>query len=308
MSYANPLLTDRPVITDRVEAFPDDTKTMLLNRVSWGAILAGLAVALVLTVLLNVLGVGIGLSVLDPNNAANNPDPSSFSIDAAIWWTASGIFASFFGGLVAGRLYGAHRASTGGWHGIVVWSCTTLLLFYILTTGLAGIVGGTFNAVGSAVGGLGKAAASAAPGLAQAADPGGALSSGLQGQVRDLVNSNDPKDVQQSLTDYIRAGAQGDAAAQQQAKDKAVASVAKAANISPDEARTRLDQLQQRYQQAAEKAKQEAAQAAEAARKATSRAAIFGFVALMVGALAAFIGGAAGTPRRETTVTRGTRI
>lgn len=304
MSYTAvppPLGAATPAV-DRAEAYPDGTRTMLLNRVSWGAILAGLAVALVLTMLLNVLGVGIGLSVLDPNNAANNPDASSFSINAAIWWTVSGIVASFIGGLVAGRLYGAYRSSTGGWHGIVVWACTTLVLLYLLTTGLASVVGGTFNAVGSALGGLGRAASSAAPGLAQAADPNGALTGNLQAQIRGLMNSNDPRDVQQSLTDYIRSGAQGDQAAQQQAKDRAVNALARTANISPDEARTRLDQVQQQYQQAADKAKQEATQAAEAARQATSRAAIFGFVALIIGALAAYIGGAAGTPRRATSV------
>ena len=44
---------------------PDDRRTMLCNRISWGAVLAGVAVSLVMQLLLNVLGVGIGMSSLD---------------------------------------------------------------------------------------------------------------------------------------------------------------------------------------------------------------------------------------------------
>ncbi|TXN21161.1 PhnA-like protein, partial [Methylobacterium sp. WL19] len=39
-----------------------DTRTVLLNQVSWGAIFAGAVTALVTQVVLNMVGVGIGLS------------------------------------------------------------------------------------------------------------------------------------------------------------------------------------------------------------------------------------------------------
>src|SRR3712207_3353091 len=85
----------------------DDQRTYLFNRASWGAIIAGMVAALVAQLLINLLGIGIGLSSVSVTNSADNLDASTFSIGAAIWWTLSGIIASFFGGVVAGRLCGA---------------------------------------------------------------------------------------------------------------------------------------------------------------------------------------------------------
>ncbi len=91
---------------------PDDRLTQLRNRVSWGAILAGVVAALVVQLLLNILGVGIGASAVDAANTADNPSASGFSLTAGIWWTLSGIIASFAGGIVAGRLCGTSDDNT----------------------------------------------------------------------------------------------------------------------------------------------------------------------------------------------------
>ena len=56
-----------------------------LKQVSWGAIFAGVAVALVVQVLLTLLGVGIGAATLDPGTA-DNPAASTFSVVSAIWY------------------------------------------------------------------------------------------------------------------------------------------------------------------------------------------------------------------------------
>ena len=154
-----------------VEALvPDDRSTHLRNRVSWGAILAGVAAALVVQLLLNILGVGIGASSLDASNTAENPSASGFSTTAGIWWTLSGIVASLVGGIVAGRLCGTSDDNTARWHGFVSWCVATLVLFYLLTSAVGGIIGGTFNALGSTVGAAGRGAASAVSGVAQNVD------------------------------------------------------------------------------------------------------------------------------------------
>lgn len=301
MSYATGAATSATVVSG------DDGRTSLLNRVSWGAILAGVAMALVTQLLLNILGIGVGMSTLDAFNTGENPSTSTASIITALWIAATGIFASFLGGQVAGRLAGSSRASTAGWHGLVSWAATTLILFYLLTTALGSLVGGAFTLAGNAVGGLGsatKAVAGAVPGAAQAADPAGQLTANLQGQVRDALNSNDPQAVQSSIVDYVRSAASGDQAGQEAAKNRAVDALARTANISTDEARTRIDQLQAQYRDAAAKAEQQARTAAEATRKATSRAGLLGFLALALGALASWFGGTSGTPEREMVATR----
>ena len=113
---------------------PDEQRTYLFNRASWGAIIAGVVAALVAQLLINLLGIGVGLSAVSVANTADNPDASTFSIGAGIWWTLCGIIASFFGGVVAGRLCGPAQANTARWHGLVAWCATTMVIFYLLTT------------------------------------------------------------------------------------------------------------------------------------------------------------------------------
>ena len=71
----------------------EDARTIILNKVSWGAVLAGVVLSLVLQLILNLLGVGIGAATLDPAGG-DNPSASGFSIGAAIWWTLSGGIAA----------------------------------------------------------------------------------------------------------------------------------------------------------------------------------------------------------------------
>lgn len=276
---------------------PDDRRTMLRNSVSWGAILAGVAASLVTQLLLNVLGVGIGLSSVDVDQTAGNPTASGFSITAGIWFVVCGILASLLGGVVAGRLCGTSDDDTARWHGLLSWCTATLVLFYLLTTAVGGLVGGALSALGGTVGGAGQAAASAVSGVAQNAD-GDALAA----QVRRLVTPNDAQGVQDNVVAYVRATASGDTAGANAARDRAVEALARTANISPDEARARIGQVEQQYRQTAQQAKDTAARTAEAARKGAATAGILGFVALALGAVAAWFGGGIGAPHRDFAV------
>ena len=71
----------------------EDMRTVLINNVSWGAIFAGMMIALVTQLLLNMLGVGIGAASLNPMSDGN-PSASGFSSAAGIWWIISGILAA----------------------------------------------------------------------------------------------------------------------------------------------------------------------------------------------------------------------
>jgi hypothetical protein len=52
----------------------EDARTIMLNRISWGAVLAGVVVALVTQLILNLFGIGIGAATLDPAaGSAENP-------------------------------------------------------------------------------------------------------------------------------------------------------------------------------------------------------------------------------------------
>lgn len=83
--------------TDYVD---DLSANAAVNKISWGAVFAGVALALAVQFLLNLLGVGIGAAVIDPA-AADNPDPSTFSIAGGLWFLVSGIVAAFVGGYMS---------------------------------------------------------------------------------------------------------------------------------------------------------------------------------------------------------------
>src|SRR5688572_9946009 len=97
----------------------EETRVLLFNRISWGAVLAGVMVALVTQLILNLVGIGIGAASFDPNSNAN-PSGSTFSIAAGIWWALSGILAALAGGYTAGRLSGQPAETSGSWHGLTV--------------------------------------------------------------------------------------------------------------------------------------------------------------------------------------------
>jgi hypothetical protein len=275
----------------------EDARTILLNRVSWAAVLAGVVAMLVTQLILNMLGIGVGAATLDPGTG-DNPSVRSVSIGAGIWYALSGIIASFVGGYAAGRLCGRPKESTAGWHGLTAWALTTLVIFYLLTSTLGSVAGGLYSGLSSAVGGLGRTATTtaqtamgaAAPALSQAADPFGAI----ERQVREATGGNDPAALRDSATSAVRAALTGDQARAQQARDQAAQTLARAANIPVEEARNRVQQYEQQYRQAAEQARQQAVEAGRTAARTASRAALWGSIALILGALAAWFGGRAG--------------
>jgi len=264
----------------------EDARTIMLNRVSWGAVLAGIVTALVTQLILNMLGIGIGVATLDPAGG-DNPQASTFSIAAGIWWTVSGIIASFVGGYVAGRLSGRPKESTAGLHGLTAWAATTLIIFYLLTSTLGSLLGGVYNTISGAVGGLGRTAVqTAAPALAQNAD----AFSGIERQVREAAGGTDPAQLRDTAVTSLRAALTGDPAQAQAARDRATEALARAQNIPPQEARNRVAQYEQQYRQAVDHAKQ----AADTAAKGVSTAALLGAISLILGALAGFFGGRSG--------------
>ena len=271
----------------------EDQRTILLNEIAWGAVLAGVVVALVTQLLLNMLGLGIGIATLNPGTS-DNPSATSLSIGAGIWWTLSGVLASLVGGYAAGRLSGRPKEATAAWHGLTAWAFTTLVIFYLLSSTVGGVLGGVYNTVSGALSGVGRTAAStmsvAAPALAQVSDPFSAIESSM----RDATGGNDPAALRDTAISAVRAALTGDQAQAQEARERAAAAVARAQNIPIEEARQQVAGYEQQYRQAADQARQQATRAADTAARVVSRGALFGFFALALGALAAWFGGRAG--------------
>jgi hypothetical protein len=106
-------------------------RTTLLNRISWGAVFAGVVMGFAVQVILNLIGAGIGLVSLDTAQQAMSP---AFSWTSVIWWTVAGVVAAFAGGFTAGRLAGEPKEDTAGWHGLISWAVSFLFVVVLMTT------------------------------------------------------------------------------------------------------------------------------------------------------------------------------
>ena len=289
--------TPRPRGSDDAERMSattpaDDVRTILLNRVSWSAVLAGVVVALVTQLILNLLGIGIGAAAIDPAaRAADNPTATSFSVGAGVWWAISGIIAAAAGGYTAGRLAGRPNASTAGWHGLTAWAFTTLLIFYLLTSTLGGIIGGAYRTVANAA--TTVAATTAGPvqsAITRAADP----FTSIEEEVRGASGGTDPAALRDNAVSSLRTALTGDPSRMQEIRERAAQALSKFQNVPIDQARTQVQQYEQQYHQAVDNVRKQATNAAQVAAATVSNGALWGAIALILGALAAWFAGRMG--------------
>lgn len=122
-----------------------------LSRISWGAIIAGGITALSVAFLLNILGLGIGLSTVDPLTEANPLD--GLGTGTAIWWGISNFAALFIGGMVAARMSGLPSNVDGALHGFLAWALYSLVTVYLVSSSIGGVVNGIAGAASGLFGG-----------------------------------------------------------------------------------------------------------------------------------------------------------
>ena len=158
------------------------------TRISWGAIFAGAVMALASQLAFSLLGLGLGASAANPYS--DNP-VGGLGFGAAIWTLLSVLISLFTGGYVAGRLAGMPRQQDSMLHGLVTFGLTSLLGFYLLTSGLGSLIGGAGSLVSSIVSKATSAASNAAPGLIDSAkdklNASGFDTSDIQGQMDQLL-------------------------------------------------------------------------------------------------------------------------
>lgn len=132
-----------------------------LKRVSWGAVFAGVVIAFVTMLALNLLGLAIGLGTIDPVEEQN--PFAGLATGAAVWWAFSMLAALFVGGWVAGRLAGIPRRFEAGLHGAVTWAVVTILSVYFITSSVGRLIGGATRMVAQGASLVGQGAAAVAP-------------------------------------------------------------------------------------------------------------------------------------------------
>jgi hypothetical protein len=258
-------------------------------------------IVLIVQFLLSLLGVGIGASTIDPSQRGGTPEASSFGIGAGLWWVVCSLISVFAGAWVAGRLAGMPDRTDGMLHGLVAWGLAMLLLIYLLTTTVSSLVGGAFGVVGSAMQTAGQGAQTAA-GAAQTPGLLGPFQQDLQqllGRARQQAQLTGQQLQQIASDENVRAIVQkavtaGPESLSEADRQAAINALVQHTGMTRPEAEQRLAQWQQTYQQT----KQQAIQAAEATADTVSRASLWSFVALLLGAIVAAVGGMLGAPRK----------
>ncbi len=258
------------------------TGAATITRISWGAIFAGIVVALVAQLLLTMLGLAIGLTIIEP--PSGQTPWQGIGIGAGIWWVISGLISLFLGGWVAGRLAGMPLRLDAILHGILAWGLITLITLYLVITGVGAVIGGTLNVVQQGMQSIGSIG-SVAP---QAADM---LSQPEVARILQEAGSGTAADVtRQDLTAALQQFLQEDSEANRQ---RVVNILTERTQMSEAEARDTLAQLEQRYQQL----RQDATDVAQDATNAVAMSAWWTFFALLAGAIAAAVGSALAAPR-----------
>jgi hypothetical protein len=276
---------------------PHHTRAAIVNRASWGAVIAGALVALMVHFTLSLLGIAIGMTTLGP--ATEGAPLQEVGIGALIWWAVSMLLSLFAGGWVAGHLAGVPRGVDAALHGLLTWGLMTLLTFYLLTTAVGGLIGGAFNVISQGASLVAQGAAAVAPAASNAVqDAASGLNLNLQ-DIRAEAEDLRARVDDERLTGFFDNLFAGNEVTPEQ-RQAAVDALTQEANMDTEQAEQQVDEWVQR----AEQAQQTAAQAGEtlqqtaedaAARIAT--AAFWAFVAAVLGAIVAAAGGRAGRPR-----------
>jgi len=120
------------------------------DRVRWGPILAGLATALTSLLMLGLLGLAIGLTVVNAGDAAAQGNaPDGLGRNSAIWGALSALIAFFLGGWVAGRSAAVFDRGWGALNGALVFLVAVPVILWLASMGLGTVLGSLGNFAGS---------------------------------------------------------------------------------------------------------------------------------------------------------------
>lgn len=290
------------------------------SAASWAAILAGAAGAAALTLILLVLGAGLGFSAVSPW-AQRGADASTIGVGAIVYVTLTALLASAMGGYLAGRLrtrwVGTHDDEIyfrDTAHGFLAWAIATLVTAMLSASTVGGILGKTAEIGGNVVGGAATAAVGAGAAGAASAVGSSDASRGNDGAMGYMLDSL-----------FRRANGDGAAPAAPDANAPAPTAemgrimahalregslspedlryagqlVAQRTGLSQADAEKRVNDAYTRAQTAAKEAADKARDAADKARKAASYASLWLFVSLLIGAFSASLAATYGGRRRD---------
>ncbi|MEN3353504.1 MAG: hypothetical protein V7640_1662 [Betaproteobacteria bacterium] len=263
------------------------------SAVSWGAILVGAFVAAALALILLLLGSGLGFAVVSPwsNEGAS---AKAVGVAAILWMILTHLSASAMCGYLAGRLrtkwVGLHTDEVvfrDTSHGLASWAVGIVITAAFLTSAATSVVGGAAK-VGATT--AAATAGAGAAGVATQQKTPDANVPFVDAMFRsDIARGGDDAAVREEAGRILAGVRQGDVPAAD--RSYLAQTIAARTGVSQPEAEKRVsDAIAQ-----AKAAEVKARETADAARKAAAHAALWSFLALLIGAFtasyAAIVGG-----------------
>ena len=269
------------------------------SAVNWAPIIAGAFVASTTTLILMLVGSGIGLTMVSPWSM-EGVAVGTIATSTAIWLVVVQWLSAGLGGYLTGRLrtkwVDIHTDEVifrDTAHGFLAWALATLLVVGVMGSALTGLVSTGAQAVSGVASGAAAAVTSTtdAPSADRATDYFVDL----------LFRPADDADAARSAGDATRQASQiliaSAASGEVSAEDEAYLArlVAARTNLSQAAAEARVQSVLTRI----EEAKASALEAADTARKASATFALLSALSLVIGAFIASVAAALGGSQRD---------
>jgi ElaB/YqjD/DUF883 family membrane-anchored ribosome-binding protein len=338
----------RSTYSSEVKYNTPNSNLKFFKKISWGSIIAGFIVAIVIQLLLSILGLGIGVGSINPMEESH--PFQGLGTGTLIWWIITMLISLFIGGWVAGRQSNLPEKTDRILHGILMWCIFTLFSVYFFTSAIGSIIGGVGSIVGKTLSVAGNGIAAVAPSIGNYiidSTPVGNVSlknikneaeqllsqtgkkdlqpgnlenrtNKMKGQTKNTMDSvmQDPQQAKEEIGNLIdKLVGQGKDVTNDADKEALVNIIVNRSGKSRAEAEAQVNNWQATVQQAKasfEKTKQEAILQAkktgEDIASAVSKIAIFGFIGLLLGAIVSAIGSIIVKPDYVAKVDAGSKI
>lgn len=275
------------------------------SAVSWAAILAGAAGAAALSLILVILGTGFGFTAVSPWSM-EGVSVAKVGFAAILWLSFTQLAASGMGGYLAGRLrikWAAVHTDEVYFrdtaHGFLTWAIATLLTAALLTTAVGTVVSGAASAGGKAI--------DTAATLAATDDSNGESNQTIGYFIDSMFRSNQPSSATQSSEaetppgEVVRIVLQALRTGNLEQQDERYIAqlVTQRTNLNQQAAAQRVATSFSQLQTALDEVETSAREAADEARKATAYAALWMFIALLMGAFTASLMAVYGGRQRD---------
>lgn len=281
-----------PTPVERQVAVP----TSYMRRISWGAVLGGVVIAIIIQVTMNMLGLAVGAGALEPGTPQPNIGPA-LGTGFVIWISASTLLGIFAGGWVAGHLAGSPDKTDGLLHGLLTWAVGTFIMLMLLGSSASNVVNGVSNALGQGLGLLGASVADVAPEVAEALELQESTLATIREEVNTLPTEEDASigvELPIAVAELLRQDA--DSANATETRDAVVTMLTEQTSLTRPEAEQQVADWETQFQTFVTRAETAAEQAANDIADAIAATAGVLFAVLVIGAFAGGAGGFVGAP------------